>query len=133
MAGNRDLLREIAGLTSDPAFTAGLTILPNPDEVFRKAGVTDEVFAAILTDPHVISKVIDRRSGLLRQEWEIQAAGDESTEQSARELCALALEQMKGHEVFPLENSLGVLAQAALWGYRGLEVLWELTRSKSVV
>ena len=33
MAGNRDLLREIAGLTSDPAFTAGLTILPNPDEV----------------------------------------------------------------------------------------------------
>lgn len=125
MTGNRDLLREIAGLTSDPAFTAGLTILPNPDEVFRKAGVTDVVFAAILTDPHVISKVIDRRSGLLRQEWEIQAAGDEATAQSARELCALALEQMKGHEAFPLENSLGVLAQAALWGYRGLEVLWE--------
>ena len=125
--GNKDLLREIATLSSDPGFVAGLVILPNPDEVFRKAGITDEVFKQVLTDSHVISKVIDRRSGLLRHEWEVQAAGNEAREQKAAELCNLALGRMEDHELFPLENSLGLLQDAALRGYRGLEVLWEST------
>lgn len=125
MADNpRDIYREIAALTTDPNFSVGLSFLDNPDAVFKKAGLTDEVFAEILTDPHVISKVIDRRSGLLRQEWEIRAASDSDADLRARDLAALALERMAAHEDFPLENSLGIMAQAPLWGFRGLEVLW---------
>jgi phage gp29-like protein len=121
---NDELLRQIADQTSDPNFILGLSALPNPDEVLRKAGLSHLVYDQVLTDGHVISKVIDRRSGLLRREWIVAASGDSPGEKKAAELCNLALAAMEEHAEYPLENSLGCLQEAALRGHRALEVVW---------
>jgi phage gp29-like protein len=119
-----ELLRQIADQSSDPNFILGLSQLPNPDEVLRKAGLTHQAYDQVMTDPHVISKVIDRRSGLLRREWQVEPGGDDAVEVRAAELCRKALKAMENHEEHPLENGLGCLQEAALRGYRALEVVW---------
>src|SRR5690606_23921145 len=119
-----ELLRQIADQSSDPNFILGLSQLPNPDEVLRKAGLTHQAYDQVLTDPHVISKVIGRRSGLLRREWLVEAGGDSPAEQKVAELCRRALRAMENHEEHPLENGLGCLQEEALRGYRALEVVW---------
>jgi phage gp29-like protein len=124
---NDELLRQIADHTSDPNFILGLSALPNPDEVLRKAGLSHLVYDQVLTDGHVISKVIDRRSGMLRREWQVEAGGDSAPEKRAAELCSLALAAMEEHAEYPLENSLGCLQEAALRGHRALEVVWQYT------
>ena len=121
---DNELLRQIADQSSDPNFILGLSQLPNPDEVLRKAGLTHQAYDQVLTDPHVISKVIDRRSGLLRREWQVEPGGDDAAEVKAAELCRQALQAMENHEEHPLENGLGCLQEAALRGYRSLEVVW---------
>ncbi len=122
---NDELLRQIADHTSDPNFILGLSALPNPDEVLRKAGLSHLVYDQVMTDGHVISKVIDRRSGMLRREWVVEAGGDSAPEKRAAELCTLALAAMEEHDEYPLENSLGCLQEAALRGHRALEVVWQ--------
>lgn len=121
---NDELLRQIADQSSDPNFILGLSQLPNPDEVLRKAGLSHQVYDQVMTDGHVISKVIDRRSGMLRREWIVEAGGDSPAEKRAAELCRKALTALENHEEYPLENSLGVLQEAALRGHRALEVVW---------
>ncbi|MBU1565573.1 MAG: DUF935 domain-containing protein [Proteobacteria bacterium] len=119
-----ELLQQIADQSSDPNFILGLSQLPNPDEVLRKAGLSHRIYDQVLTDPHVISKVIDRRSGLLRREWIIETTGDSKQEKKAADLCRLALSALEEHAEYPLENSLGCMQEAALRGHRALEVVW---------
>jgi phage gp29-like protein len=122
-----ELLRQIADHTSDPSFVLGLSQLPNPDEVLRKAGLSHQVYDQVLTDPHVMSKVIDRRAGLLRREWQVKAGGDAAGDLKAVALCEQAVADLEEHEEYPLENSLGILQEAALRGHRALEVVWRRT------
>ncbi|EKD36935.1 MAG: protein of unknown function DUF935 [uncultured bacterium] len=124
---NDELLRQIADHSSDPNFILGLSALPNPDEVLRKAGLSHKVYDQVMTDGHVMSKVIDRRAGLLRREWIVDAGGDSAAEKRAADLCRLALAAMEEHGEYPLENSLGCLQEAALRGHRALEVVWGYT------
>lgn len=119
------LLRQMATLESDPDFQVGSQSLANPDPVFKKAGLTEQVFAELLGDPHIFAKVVDRRSGVLGQEWRVRASGTESAAERAAEVCTQALDRMAAHEQWPLAGSLGQLQEAVLYGYRGLEVLWE--------
>lgn len=121
------LLQELADHTSDPSFITGLSALPNPDEVLRKAGLTHKVYDQVMTDPHVMAKVIDRRSGMLRREWVVESADDSGPAKKAAELCDKALTAMEEHDEFPLENSLGQIQEAALRGHRALEVKWQYT------
>ncbi|SHH33529.1 DUF935 domain-containing protein [Desulfofustis glycolicus] len=121
---NEELLRQIADHTSDPSFVRGLSALPNPDEVLRKAGLSHQIYDQVMSDSHVIAKVIDRRSGMLRREWQVKAGGEQSADVRAAELCQQALAQLEEHEEYPLENSLGILQEAALRGHRALEVVW---------
>ncbi len=125
----KQLLQELADHTSDPSFITGLSALPNPDEVLRKVGLDHKVYEQVLTDPHVMAKVIDRRSGLLRREWVVESADDSATAKKAAELCDLAITTMEEHDEFPLENSLGQIQEAALRGHRALEVKWQYTKN----
>jgi phage gp29-like protein len=121
----RTLLKEIADRSSDPTFILGLSWLPNPDEVLRKAGVDQKVYDQVLTDPHVMSKVVDRRAGMLRREWTVEAADDSRYAARAADLCSDALKRLENHDEYPLESSLGQLQEAALRGWRALEIVWE--------
>lgn len=120
-----ELLRQIADHTSDPLFVLGLSQLPNPDEVLRKAGLSHRVYDQVLTDAHVMAKVIDRRSGMLRREWQVEAGADTPRGKRAAEICRLAITEMEEHETHPLETSLGFIQEAALRGHRALEVVWK--------
>ena len=122
---NDELLRQIADHTSDPSFVLGLSQLPNPDEVLRKAGLSHQVYDQVLTDPHVMAKVLDRRSGLLRQEWIVEQSGASRLAKQAAELCSLVVTDLAEHEEHPLENSLGIIQEAALRGHRAVEVVWK--------
>ena len=124
MINKREMLRQIADHTSDPSFVMGLSALPNPDEVLRKAGLSHEVYSQVLTDPHVMSKVIDRRSGMLKREWTVEAGDDSAAAKMVADLCSAVLADMEEHEEYPLENSLGVLQEAAFRGHRAVEVSW---------
>lgn len=126
MASNA-LLRQIAALETDPEFMAGMGALPNPDHVLSKASLSQRIFREILSDPHVFAKVIDRRSGVFSQEWQVRAAGDEPQAGQAAELCQRALDRMTHHPEWPLSGSLVQIQEAVFFGYRGLEVLWEAT------
>lgn len=121
------LLQELADHTSDPSFITGLSALPNPDEVLRKVGLDHKVYDQVMTDPHVMAKVIDRRSGMLRREWVVEADDDSSLAKKAAELCDKAVTALEEHDEFPLENSLGQIQEAALRGHRALEVKWQYT------
>lgn len=123
----KKLLSELADHTSDPSFITGLSALPNPDEVLRKAGLTHKVYDQVMTDPHVMAKVIDRRSGMLRREWIVESADDSPLAKKAADLCDKALTVLEEHDEFPLENSLGQIQEAALRGHRALEVKWQHT------
>ncbi len=123
----KKLLQELADHTSDPSFITGLSALPNPDEVLRKAGLTHKVYDQVMTDPHVMAKVIDRRSGMLRREWIVESADDSAAAKKAAKLCDKALTALGEHDEFPLENSLGQIQEAALRGHRALEVKWQYT------
>jgi phage gp29-like protein len=122
---NQELLRQIADHSSDPLFVLGLSQLPNPDEVLRKAGLSHQVYDQVLTDAHVMAKVIDRRSGMLRREWQVEAGADTPRGKRAAEICRLAIIEMEEHEEHPLETSLGFMQEAALRGHRALEVAWK--------
>jgi len=124
-----DLLQELADNTSDPSFVLSLSQLPNPDVVLRKAGIDSAVYGQVMSDPHVISKVIDRRSGLLRREWTVEAANSTALAQKTATLCDMALTELEEHEKYPLENSLGQIQEAVLRGHRALEVVWQYTAS----
>ena len=92
-----------------------------------KASLSQRIFREILSDPHVFAKVIDRRSGVFSQEWQVRAAGDEPQAGQAAELCQRALDRMTHHPEWPLSGSLVQIQEAVFFGYRGLEVLWEAT------
>lgn len=121
---NRDILLEIANRSSDPLFVAGLGRLPNPDEVLRKAGLDQEVYSQIMTDSHVWSKIMDRRSAVSQVTWQIAPVkGGER----ALALCQQAVASMSGNEDYPLANSIVQIQDAVFRGWRALEVVWQNT------
>ena len=120
------MIQELATYANDPSFVLSLGHLPNPDAVLRKAGLDQQAYDQVLGDPHVMAKVVDRRAGMLKREWRVAAADDSAQAKKVAETCQLAIDRLEVHSDYPLEESLGILQEAALRGLRGLEVIWEV-------
>lgn len=121
---SRDILLELANRSTDPLFVAGLGILPNPDEVLRKAGLDQRVYSQIMTDSHVWAKIMDRRAALMAAKWQLQPA---SGGDRAAALCQRAIEILEGHDEYPLAGSQIHMQEAVFRGWSALEVIWENT------
>lgn len=96
--------------------SANQKLLPNPDVVLRKAGKTIEVYRDLLKDAHVASCEQSRKSGVFALEWEIVQGG------TPVEIADFVRKQF---ENLDLEQIIGEILDAPLFGYSVLEVMWQ--------
>lgn len=123
-ATQSELKNEIASRSTDPNFFGALTFLPNPDEVLRKMGRSQEVYDAIMLDSHVIGEMRSVRAGLLAYEWRINAGGDSSADVAALELCQKVMATRPDGNM-QWSDVMWNMVQAAFRGYRAHEVIWK--------
>lgn len=124
VSGKRHLQQEIATRTTDPNFYGALSYLPNPDQVLRKLGRTEEVFDALVYDPHIIGELRSIRSGLTGYEWRLQPGGESPADIRAYEL---ALQVMK-HRPAPgmtWNDTIWNMAHGVFRGHRVHEIVWK--------
>ena len=119
---------EFAGRSTDPRFYSGLSLLPNPDPILRKAGKSEEVFEAIQADAHVIGELRLIRADLSRFKHRLVAGGDGKSRRSKRalELCQAFLERAPA----PLTKWTDMhwhVGQAPFRGQSLTEIVWERT------
>jgi len=123
-ASKGTLKSEIATRTSDPNFYAGLSFLPNPDEVLRKMGKAQEVFEAIVLDSHVIGELRSVRSAFLGFEYRLSPGGDSAADIHALELCQKILQDKPAHGM-QWSDTIWNMAQGVFRGYKVHEVVWK--------
>ena len=124
MSGKKGLQVEVAANNSDPNFYGALRMLPNPDVILRKLGRSQEVFDAIMADPHVMGERRSTRSALLGYEYRLQPGGESPADIRAYEL---GLEIMARAPVPGMQwaDAFWNMAQAVYRGFRVHEVVWE--------
>lgn len=118
---------ELAGRTSDPRFYGGLTTLPNPDPILRKAGSSAEVYSAIESDAHVMGELRSVYGGLLSYQLRVVdgAEGDASgKDKEAWELCQWFMKTAQPDKGMTWKNTVWNMAKAAFYGYRPHEIVW---------
>jgi len=118
------LSQEIASRHTDPNFYAALSYLPNPDEVLRKLGKSQEVFDAITTDAHVMGELRSVRAGLIRYEYRLQAASEDPADIRALELCE---QYMKNRPAPGMQwiDAFWNMSQGVFRGYAVHEIVWK--------
>ena len=118
---------ELAGRHTDPRFYGGLTVLPNPDPILRKAGFADDTYDAIESDAHVMGEIRSVRGGLLSYQLRIVdgVEGDpQGKDKAAWDLCKQwmarppALHMTWGDTVWNM-------AKAMFLGFKVHELVWE--------
>jgi phage gp29-like protein len=115
---------EIASTSTDPNFYGALRVLPNPDEVLRKLGKTDEAYNAIMGDGHVQGELRSIRAGLLSYEYRLQAGGEQPADLHALELCEKFLARDPAPDM-SWSDVLWNIGTAALRGRSIHEVVWQ--------
>jgi len=123
-SSKRALSQEIATRQSDPNFYGALSYLPNPDEILRKLGRSQEVFASIIADAHVIGEMRSIRSGLIKYEYRLQAGGDSPADMRALELCQQIMNN-KPAKGMQWIDTFWNMAQGVFRGHQVHEVVWK--------
>lgn len=115
---------EVAGHTTDPDFYSTLAILPNPDEILRKSGKSQQVYDSIAGDAHVIAERRAMKAGLQGHEYSVTPGGESTQDKAAAELCRSILKRQPS-----LNNrwndTLWNMMQCVLRGMTVHEVIWE--------
>lgn len=94
------------------------SILPNPDSVLRKNGISIATYRELLTDPEVASLLFQRKSRTKRLSYQINTEESESGS-LAEEILTPLLKRLK------LRKIINGLLDAIAYGYSPAEVLWE--------
>jgi len=121
--GKRALSQEIASRHTDPNFYGALNYLPNPDEILRKLGKSQEVYDAITTDAHVMGELRSVRAGLIKYETRLQAGGEDPADLRALELCEQYMKQRPAPGMQWIDAYWN-MAKAAFRGFAPHEVVW---------
>lgn len=125
--------KAIAGPDTDPAtfFFGNLAVLPNPDPILRAIGRADQVYASIMSDPHVLGE-LRIIWGAFRQHDYTVVVGDAKDPRSvqAKELCEAFLANCVPNEVAgDWLEIMWQMTMAMFYGYRAHEVVWEYNES----
>lgn len=106
--------------------------LPDPDAVFRKAGLDHWMARELSADPHLYGAISQRRSALLDLEFRIDAGGKIPgiKEKAAAEMYADILENITGGEGLDRNSLFALLGQASLYGFQPVEIIWETGQSE---
>lgn len=114
MALEKSMKEEIASRQRSRDYANFNMYLPNPDPVLKKQGRDIDVYKELRGDAHVGADILKRKAGVRSLEWEI--TGDQGQVLSFVQECFDAL------DVYSL---ISESLDAALFGYRPLEVIWE--------
>lgn len=118
-----NLGKEFATRKRTPTFSQSMKVLPDPDEVLKKAGKTRAAFTGLLDDGHLWSCAQSRESGVLALEWKLEQ--DASTPE-VMELCYKALDIIEtADEAGGLPELISSLLRAPMFGYAVAEVMWD--------
>lgn len=93
-----------------------MTIMPNPDPVLRKAGITEEAYNDILSDPHLFGVSEIRKAGVASFEWDVDRG--KATSSETKTLLAMLQD-------LPIDTLFRSFLDAELYGYNPHEITWE--------
>lgn len=91
-------------------------ILPNPDKILQKNGLTLDVYSDFLVDAHVASCAQSRKSGVLALEWEISR--DETNSNPYADFVESLFADID------LRQVISEILDAPLFGYKPIEIIW---------
>jgi phage gp29-like protein len=114
---------------SDPNFMAILDILPNPDTVLQKMGVTQQVYDDIMSDAHVLGEIRSVRTGILSYERKINPGGDSAADMQAYELCQNIFNKKPAPNLRWTDITWS-MAQAPFRGMSVLQIKWLIENGK---
>jgi phage gp29-like protein len=108
---------ELRGLARTPmSIESYLNILPNPDDVLRKAALNLSEYEKLLYDGHVYACIQSRLSGVASSDWDVDRDKDPTLESEFIKDWLWKLN---------VPNTARDLWQAVLYGYAPCEVYWE--------
>jgi len=90
-------------------------ILPNPDPILKKLGISESVHADIAANSHVMSCISSRKSRVLSFEWKLQQ-GDASDDEYS-----LVTELFN---IWPVSELIEQALEAPFYGYQPFELNW---------
>lgn len=118
----RSLSDEIATRQRSIDFYSLGMYLPNPDPVLKKMGKDITVYKELLGDAHVQGCITSRKAGVKKLLWEIDRGKAKSRQ------AKFITDAMKDIDI---DQIIGEILNAPLYGYQILEVLW--TRGENFI
>lgn len=100
-----------------------LGIMPDPDEVIKKAGLNASVYRDILTDAHAAGSMMQRKSRVKRMKLVI-LAGDAKDAKSVK---ARDMVEAQIDDISRMPNVLNEILEAPFFGATYLEMFWSRT------
>lgn len=127
--------KPIATPETDPnGFFGMLTVLPNPDPILRAMGRADQVYASIMSDPHVIGDIRSIRGEFRSHEYRVVVGSDEHPlAQAAQELCETYLQNSRPNAIADWLEVMWQMTSAILTGYKVHEPVFDLVESTNPI
>ncbi len=127
ISDDRTLLsREVASRSRSLDWFGLYAFLPDPDPVLQKIGQDISVYRQLLSDAHVGSCYINRKSATLAREWDIkEPAGN--LKKMNRQVMLLAEQALNRIDVYQVITDI---LDAPFYGMSPIEVMWESTGGK---
>lgn len=120
-----NMLREIALRPSFSNLSRLSLILPNPDPILKNLGKDISTYRDLLSDAHVFSNMMRRKSGVLSMEWEIDRGKSKSR-------VAKYISDLFADDDFDIYQVMSEILEAPLFGYQPLEVMWHLEPVRAI-
>lgn len=114
--GKDKMFTEIALRENSPYYYNSMfRYLPDPDPVLRKQGKDISVYREILTDAHLSSVIEQRKSNVLKLDWEIDRGKSKSRE--AKVITKL-------FKKLNMHNIINEILDSVLFGFQTFEITW---------
>lgn len=126
----RSLVRRLTSFTgpqSDPDLFGTLEMLPNPDQIMRKMGKTEQVFASIKQDSHIKGLIRPIRADVRRMNYRLKSGDEEHPKaEAALDLCKFYMNNVKPNATTDWKELFWQFTETALYGFRVHELVWDV-------
>lgn len=123
MKNYKKLLKEFATIKKLSILTRLYDSLPDPDKILAENNYDYEILRDLMSDPHLIATVQQRKMQVAQMGWEVTNIEDEE----------LKLEIINIIKELDLQKIISDVLDAILYGFSILEIRWELKENKKIV
>lgn len=115
----------IATPETDPNYFGALAMMPNPDPILREMGCADQVYRAMLSDPHILGEIRSIYGSFRQYKHRINVgAADDSQAKAAADLVADWMAKNPPNNINDWLEVMWQMGSAALTGYTPHEAIW---------